>query len=496
MKKWNRIIIIVLFSFCSYYSIAQTNCTVPDSVVLNSVSIQPETGITELNWSLSPSSDIAAYIIYTYKDGDGMPVDTLWDPGITSFAYNSTAQKYSSVSYVVAAFRMPVCISPLSNPINTIFCSSEIDTCKKEILVKWNSYPGYPLPVLEYKILVYKDGSPLSDMYSVNPQTNSFILTNFETNSQYCFVVRAVLEGGTVSNSNKSEGLSTKMQRPPQWINSDYATVTSDNKISLSYTIDPLSEINRFRLEKKIGSVGSFQQVAELVPDNRHINYTDNTADVTYINYYRLSTVNNCKNTVAVSNLSSNIVLSLNRTGNDINLTWNPYKYWSGTLSAYKLFVNTGQGYTEKAVLQNQDTAFTIGYSEIMYQLTGNEVCFYISALEAGNPYGIVGESRSPEKCTSLTENITVPNLFTPDGDLVNDLFKPILSFIPKDYHLIISDRSGKVVFETKDEASAWDGSMNGDTLPQGVYLWFLKVTGQNGKSISKTGTITIFRNR
>lgn len=493
MKKWYRIIIVALFSFCSYSSIAQTNCTVPDSAVLNSVSIQPETGITELKWTLSPSSGIAAYIIYTFQNGDGMPVDTLWDPGITSFTYNSNAP--FSLSYVVSALRLPDCESVLSNPISTIFCSSEIDTCTKEIFIRWNSYPDYPKRVLEYNILVYKNEAPLPEMYSVNPQANSFTFTDFETNSRYCFVIRAVLEGGTFSNSNKI-CLTTKMQRPPQWINSDYATITPDNKISLSYTIDPLSEINRFWLEKKIGSTGSFQKVAELVSDNGQIKYIDNQADINYINYYRLSAVNNCTIPLAVSNLSSNIVLSLNRTGNDINLTWNPYKYWSGTLSAYKLFVNTGDGYTEKAVLQDQDTAFTIGYSEIMYQLTGNEVCFFITALEAGNPYGIAGESRSPEKCTSITENITVPNLFTPDGDLLNDLFKPILSFIPKDYHLIISDRSGKVVFETKDEASAWNGSMNGDTLPQGVYLWFLKVTGQTGKSISKTGTITIFRNR
>ena len=95
-----------------------------------------------------------------------------------------------------------------------------------------------------------------------------------------------------------------------------------------------------------------------------------------------------------------------------------------------------------------------------------------------------------------LQRIITVPNLFTPDGDLVNDLFKPVLSFTPENYHLIISDRNGKIVFETRNDSDEWDGSMNGDQLPQGVYLWFLKVTGPSGKMVSKTGTITIVRNR
>jgi gliding motility-associated-like protein len=117
-------------------------------------------------------------------------------------------------------------------------------------------------------------------------------------------------------------------------------------------------------------------------------------------------------------------------------------------------------------------------------------------AVENGNPYGVNGESSSAENCSSTSEIITVPNLFTPDGDLVNDLFKPVLSFIPENYHLVISDRKGKTVFESKSESEEWDGSLNGSPLPQDVYLWFLKATGPSGKSVTRTGTVTIIRVR
>ncbi len=242
MKKWYRFILVGLFSFYIYCADSQTICTIPVSPVLTRVSIQPETGITELNWILSPSSDIAAYIVYKYKDGDGMAIDTLWDPGITSFSYYTPESKYYSLAYVVSAFRIPVCVSPLSNPISAIFCSSEIDTCRKEISVRWNLYSDYPEHVLKYEIDITKNDSSLPETYSVNSQTDSLILTGFDTYTRYCFVVKAILEGGVISSSNKS-CLTTKMLRPPQWINSDYATINSDNKISLSYTIDPLSEI-------------------------------------------------------------------------------------------------------------------------------------------------------------------------------------------------------------------------------------------------------------
>jgi len=392
--------------------------------------------------------------------------------------------------------RLPRCTSKLSNALNTIFCSSEIETCNKVINLKWNRYPDYPDSVLEYKIYVSVNGSPLSEMYSVDNKTTNYTISEFVTDAQYSFAVKAILEGGSVSSSNKTPSLSTKMQRPPLWINADYATVNSENKISLSFSIDPLSEITHFMLERKSGPSGIFKEIAQPVSVDNSVSFTDNQADVNIINYYRLSAINNCNNPVTVSNISSNLVLSLERSGNELNLSWNSYKEWLGIVSSYRLFVNTGQGFIEKVLLQPSDTAFTLGYQELMYEVTGDKVCFYISVTEASNPYGITGLSNSSIVCTIPTEIITVPNIFTPNNDLVNDFFKPVLSFTPLDYHLVISDRKGNILFETRDYNAAWDGSQNGNPHPQDVCLWFLKTTTPSGKSISKTGTITIMHSR
>jgi hypothetical protein len=250
MKKWYKSIILILISIYSYVSEAQTVCTVPLSPTLLSVSVNPANGRTELNWALSPSTGVAAYIIYTFENGDGTPIDTLWDPAVTNYSYSTTATKYFSLSYVVSALRLPDCESPLSNSINTIFCSPLIDTCKSEIRVQWNLYPEYPKPVLNYEIHITRNA--ITEVLPVDSGTSDFILSDFETDTEYCFMVRAILEDGGNSSSNIS-CLSTNMQRPPTWINSDYVTVNEDDKITLSYTIDPLSEITKFRLERRNG---------------------------------------------------------------------------------------------------------------------------------------------------------------------------------------------------------------------------------------------------
>ncbi len=496
MKTRYYFIIILLSSFWSanLFSQVGSDCLTapPRPPILTSVSVEPETGNTKLTWTLSPDPDIAAYIIYSYSNGDGIALDTVRNPLATNFTIMSTASKYFSVSYVVAAMRLPRCTSIFSNILNSIFATATIDTCLKKIMVSWNSYPSKPLKVNSYSVLMSVNGGNYSEASNLSPDTEAFTLGDFSINQQYCFVVRANLGNGAFSTSNKS-CISTRMQRPPQWINADKATLNTDGRIALSFTIDPLSEINHFVLERKTGT-GVFQEIARITSLSGSVSYTDNQAVTNNVNYYRLSAVNSCNLPVVTSNIASNMVLSYETTGNNIVLKWNPYKTWLGSISSYALFVNTGNGFKEKADISSNDTTYLQDYQQIMYQVSGNEVCFYVKATESSNPYGIKGETISSEVCISPVEKITVPNVFTPNNDLNNDLFKPVLSFTPESYHLIISDRQGNVMFETRDYLKEWDGSKNGSPPIQGVYLWILKVTTPSGKKLSRTGTITIIK--
>jgi gliding motility-associated-like protein len=496
MKNPGIYILFLMYNLWPTGAFSQTDCVTnpPLPPVLTSVSVQPETGNTRFTWTLSPSPDIAAYILYSYKNGDGMPLDTIWDPAATSYTLSSNVTKYFSVSYVIAAWRRPTCTSILSNVLNSIFEEVSIDTCTKRIIVTWNSYQSMPVKVTGYSVLLSVNGGAYTESGNTDAGETRFILNDFTIDAEYCFVVRANLEDGSYSASNKI-CISTKMQRPPQWINADQATIDSNGNVALSFTIDPLSAINRFSLERRIGPSGSFQEISKPVSVNGKIYYVDIQADIKIINYYRLSAINSCNIPVTVSNLASNIVLSLERSGNDIILSWNHYKKWLGIISSYRLFIDTGKGFEEKAEIAATDSTYTLGYQQIMYGITGNEVCFFISASETSDPHGVSGQSHSSKICSYPTELITVPNVFTPNNDLVNDFFKPVLSFTPLDYQLIISNRKGKILFETRDYHAEWDGSQNGDPEPQGVCLWFLKVTAPSGKVISRTGTLTIVRN-
>lgn len=494
MRFSSLYIVVYLFIFHSIQVKCQVDIEPPVAPVFNLLSVQPETGSTELSWLKSPSPDVAGYVIYNYINGEGFAIDTLHDPAADSYINSGSHSSIRSESYVVAAIDSSGNISPLSNVLTTMFVEPAIDTCHKTIILTWNKYSSSPKTVISYKILISEDGSSFSEAGETTPEVSVFTINDFVTGSQYCFEIKAVLESGFRSFSNK-KCLTARMQKPPQWINADYATINGSGNIDLSFTFDPLSEITTFRLERKKGSEKDFTQLAQIESDNGKITYSDLSADPRQIHCYRLSAINNCSIPVVTSNLACNIVITIRRIDDFIYLTWNPYRSWLGGISGYKVFINTGAGYMEKATVPSSDTVFSINYSDIMYDVSLPEICFYLIASETTNVHGITGESRSATICTGVTERITVPNAFTPDNNLINDLFKPVLSFTPLEYYLVITDRHNNILFESTDYQAQWDGTRNGNPLSQGVYLWFLKLKTPSGNIITKSGTVTIIKN-
>lgn len=75
--------------------------------------------------------------------------------------------------------------------------------------------------------------------------------------------------------------------------------------------------------------------------------------------------------------------------------------------------------------------------------------------------------------------DIMIPNAFTPDGDNLNMTYKIFTKGLAKDvenFHLVILNRWGQKVFETKDPTQGWNGTNKGSGLdcPTGTYFYTL----------------------
>jgi len=77
-----------------------------------------------------------------------------------------------------------------------------------------------------------------------------------------------------------------------------------------------------------------------------------------------------------------------------------------------------------------------------------------------------------------------LPNAFTPNGDGLNDEFKPVQRYdFVKTYRLSIYNRWGQLIFETSDINTGWDGTYQGKPVEQGTYVYKIVYTA------SSTGT-------
>lgn len=87
------------------------------------------------------------------------------------------------------------------------------------------------------------------------------------------------------------------------------------------------------------------------------------------------------------------------------------------------------------------------------------------------------------------------PNVFTPNGDLKNDYFKVDGNISPcYDGEIIIYNRWGNVVYESKSIHFAWDGTDgNGSNVSDGVYFYIVRVNDIKGNNTYR-GTVTLIR--
>nr|MBP6722192.1 gliding motility-associated C-terminal domain-containing protein [Bacteroidia bacterium] len=89
---------------------------------------------------------------------------------------------------------------------------------------------------------------------------------------------------------------------------------------------------------------------------------------------------------------------------------------------------------------------------------------------------------------------IFVPNVFSPNGDGLNDFFQ--VTYVNMETLTVkIYDRWGKFLFESNDKDFKWDGNFNGNPLPEGTFFWTInyKFTDIEFPE-EKRGTVMILR--
>jgi gliding motility-associated-like protein len=86
---------------------------------------------------------------------------------------------------------------------------------------------------------------------------------------------------------------------------------------------------------------------------------------------------------------------------------------------------------------------------------------------------------------------IFIPTAFTPDGDNLNDVFKPVLTGI-KNFELKIYNRWGENIKTLVGEGDSWDGTFRDQKVQEGVYIYTVTAKGNNNRNYYLNGVIKV----
>jgi gliding motility-associated-like protein len=95
---------------------------------------------------------------------------------------------------------------------------------------------------------------------------------------------------------------------------------------------------------------------------------------------------------------------------------------------------------------------------------------------------------------------IDIPNIFSPDGDGINEVFYVKASRIVQGIkEMRIFDRWGEMVFfqenvPVNDPAYGWRGDHRGQKLNPGVYVYYIVFSARDREDITLVGDITLIR--
>lgn len=475
------------------------DATPPSSPIMAAVSVDTLTGLATLDWDPSPEPDTDAYIIVQVTPGGNVILDTVYGQFNTSYTWPGSNASFGAESFTVAAF--DTCWtgtppSPNTSPTlpehTTVFASTTYDKCNARITVNWSHYEGWT--VGSFQLFGQQNGGAVYLLATLPATTHSYVHTSVDPFATYCYVVKALRDGGGASSLSNKTCRITDYPPVPTFNYIRTVHVIAPGHVQVIDSVDMSAVVRRYRLERSangepwehVGQIGGAVAPGPLVV------FDDTGADTDARSYlYRVQVDDSCDTHLLTSNDGTSILLRATADLAGINhLVWNGYEDWDGAVTGYAIWRSmSGLPYT-LLTMNPPDQWWHDDPVSDLWESNGS-FCYFVEAIEGGNSSGINATSRSNVSCAIQEESVYIPNAFIA-GSAYNSTFHPVTAFTDfSAYEFTIFNRWGQEIWTTSDPAEPWTGEVNGNYVPQGVYGYYCAIRNGAGKEIEKRGTVT-----
>lgn len=490
-----KLVFIGFLTTCFLRSGFAQDDTPPERPYIDYVTVDTATNNVLIFWTPSPSPDVEFYNLYfevdTPNGPEGFKFDSVSadqnsyvhiDPGAGSgyFLYSVTAEDSSGNE----SLRTPGLHS-------TIFLEQVYDSCKNTMLLSWNKYVGWGENTSGYILYWRTEGNSYQQLTGVGPGDSTYLQYGVLENTNYQYFVEGIKNDGKISRSNICTKY-TYMPGPPSGIILDLVTILSPNLAEITFTHVDTSNVYGFSLLRSSGKNADFFNLKTVtgLSDSQYT-FTDSILSSVESFYYKIGSINSCNRVTSESNTGVNILLTGSNNQNTNHLRWNAYDLFTGGLEEYQVFrMDAGGDFTQIGTTSPGSTEYNDNLTGIFDSGLKGDLVYQIR----GKASGLDLYSVSNVLSIKVESRLTLPNVFTPNSDGKNDVFRPILTFIPENYKMMIYDRNGVMVFQTEDPYSGWDGSISGKGKAiEGVYIYHIRFTSFNGSPVTQTGQVTVF---
>ncbi len=472
------------------------DATPPSSPIVTHVTVDTLSGLANVEWEPSPEGDTDGYIIVLVTPGGGVIIDTLYGQFNTTYEWGPSTPYIAAESFTIAAFdTCQVGDPPAPNtsatrpPHTTMHATTSYDRCAARITLQWTAYEGWD--VQSYQILVQVDGGNWSTLNNV-PGDQLSVNHDVEPDRNYCYLVKAIRGPGMpVSFSNETCRF-TDYPTLPAFNYLRRVTVTDPDRILITDSVDMMAQVSGYTLQRSVNG-GEWTSIANAgAGAGPVIDFFDNDVDASTTGYrYRVLVRDSCGLGALVSNIGGNIILQAESDLRNFNvLEWNAYADWAGMVGSYRIHRSVSdEPYELIAEVPPSPLAYTDHVHDLV-ESTG-KFCYMVQAIETGNPSGINATSESNLTCAVQEELVYIPNAFVVGG--VNNLFIPVIGYVDvKEYEFSIINRWGQVIWNTNDRYEGWDGTIESQVMPTGIYAYYCTFHNGAGRRFEKRGIVTL----
>ena len=270
-----------------------------------------------------------------------------------------------------------------------------------------------------------------------------------------------------------------------------YATVVQPHPEAKAQVLTRWSlpvDAERLILQRSYDQQG-WVDVVDLLVNNPVWEYIDDQAFIQpKAPYYRLIMSDNCGNS-SISSFLQPIYLYGSDTlqGSSASLRWNAYLGRSGGISLTYSALRA-----DKAGLplgwSTLGTTSNLSYlDEDFFTTETQERCYRIISSQGEDT------TRSNIQCLPLRPFLYIPDVFTPTFDALNDGWGVVASNVQQ-MRLQVYSRWGELLWDASTPDARWNGKYKGKPVPDGGYLYSLRLQHGSGDWIEKKGVVKVLR--